>query len=86
MPQIIPIKELKNTSEISDMCHKANEPIYVTKNGYGDMVIMSIEIYESSMHQFAMYKDIEMSEQQLKSGQTKDARTALQEMRQKYDL
>ena len=32
MPQIIPIKDLKNTSEISDMCHKTEEPIYVTKN------------------------------------------------------
>ena len=31
MPQIIPIKDLKNTSEISDMCHKMEEPIYVTK-------------------------------------------------------
>ena len=41
MPQIIPIKDLKNTSEISDMCHKAEEPIYVTKNGYGDMGFMS---------------------------------------------
>ena len=41
MPQIIPIKDLKNTSEISEMCHRATEPIYVTKNGYGDMVIMS---------------------------------------------
>ena len=49
MPQIIPIKDLKNTSEISDMCHKTEEPIYVTKNGYGDMVIMSMEIYESTM-------------------------------------
>ena len=48
MPQIIPIKELKNTSEISDLCHKTNEPIYVTKNGYGDMVIMSIEKYEKT--------------------------------------
>lgn len=33
MPQIIPIKELKNTSEISDMCHASDEPIYITKNG-----------------------------------------------------
>ena len=32
MPQIIPIKDLKNTSEISDMCHRAEEPIYITKN------------------------------------------------------
>ncbi len=44
MPQIIPIKDLKNTSEISDMCHRAEEPIYITENGYGDMVIMSMEI------------------------------------------
>ena len=49
MPQIIPIKDLKNTSEISDMCHKSDEPIYITKNGYGDMVIMSMEIYESGI-------------------------------------
>ena len=50
MPQIIPIKELKNTSEISDLCHKTDEPIFVTKNGYGDMVIMSIEKYESTLN------------------------------------
>lgn len=49
MPQIIPIKELKNTSEISDMCHRADGPIYITKNGYGDMVIMSMENYEAVM-------------------------------------
>lgn len=83
MPQIIPIKDLKNTSEISDMCHKADEPIYITKNGYGDMVIMSMEIYENTMRQFAMYRDIELSEQQIKNNQTKNAKDALREMRQK---
>lgn len=86
MPQIIPIKDLKNTSEISDMCHKADGPIYITKNGYGDMVIMSIEIYENTMRQLSMYRDIEISEKQLETGQTKDARTALAEMRAKYGL
>ena len=59
MPQIIPIKDLKNTSEISDMCHKADEPIYITKNGYGDMVIMSMEIYENIMRQLTMCQDVE---------------------------
>lgn len=39
MSQMISIKELKNASEISDMCHKAEEPIYITKHGYGDMVL-----------------------------------------------
>ncbi|MCI8976175.1 type II toxin-antitoxin system Phd/YefM family antitoxin [bacterium 1xD8-48] len=86
MPQIIPIKDLKNTSEISDMCHKADGPIYITKNGYGDMVIMSMEIYENTMRQLSMYRDIEISEKQLETGQTKDARTALAEMRAKYGL
>ena len=86
MPQIIPIKDLKNTSEISDMCHKADEPIYVTKNGYGDMVIMSMENYESTMKQIAMYKDIEISEKQIEEGKAKNARIALKEMRAKYDL
>ncbi len=39
MPQIIPIKDLKNTSEISDMCHKTDEPIYVTKSSFRDKVL-----------------------------------------------
>ena len=39
MPQIIPIKDLKNTSNISEMCHSIDEPVFITKNGYGDMVI-----------------------------------------------
>ena len=86
MPQIIPIKDLKNTSEISDMCHKMEEPIFVTKNGYGDMVIMSMEIYEATMKQLTMYKDIEISEKQVENGQVRDARAALRETRAKYDL
>ena len=43
---IVPIKELKNTAAISEKCHELDEPIYVTKNGYGDMVIMSMETFQ----------------------------------------
>lgn len=46
MPQIRPITDLRNTNEISDACHTVKEPIFITKNGYGDMVVMSIETYE----------------------------------------
>ena len=42
MPEIIPIRDLKNTNAISQHCHETQEPIFVTKSGYGDMVIMSI--------------------------------------------
>lgn len=86
MPQIIPIKDLKNTSEISELCHKAEEPIYVTKNGYGDMVIMSMETYENSMQQLSMYHDIEISEKQFAIGKTKDAKESLTSLRDKYGL
>ena len=86
MPQIIPIKDLKNTSEISDLCHKSDEPIYITKNGYGDMVIMGMEVYDSTMRQFAMYRAMELSEKQIEAAQIKDARSALRETREKYDL
>ncbi len=43
---IVPIKELKNTAAISEKCHELNEPIFVTKNGYGDMAVMSIETFQ----------------------------------------
>ena len=56
MAQIIPIRDLKNTSEISEKCRAANEPIFVTKNGYGDMVVMSMEVYTRSMAQLDLYR------------------------------
>lgn len=86
MPHIIPINKLKNTSKISELCHESDEPIYVTKNGYGDMVIMSMEIYEGIIRQVNMYRELQMSEQQIIEGKTKDARRALTEMRERYDL
>ena len=87
MPQIIPIKDLKNTSDISEMCHRTDEPIFVTKNGYGDMVIMSIESYEYKMKQIKIYdEDIEASERQIKEGKVKDARRSLSSMRERYGL
>ena len=48
MPQIRPIRDLKNTTVISNLCHETKEPIFITKNGYGDMVIMSMETYEKA--------------------------------------
>ncbi|MEI3614976.1 hypothetical protein [Pseudogracilibacillus sp. SO30301A] len=46
MPEIRPIKDLRNTTKISELCHQIKEPIFITKNGYGDMVIMSMATYE----------------------------------------
>lgn len=86
MPQIIPIKDLKKTSEISEMCHNTNEPVFITKNGYGDMVIMSMEVYEETMKKLDIYRNIEISEEQVKNGQVKDAKKSLENMSAKYEL
>ena len=86
MPKIIPIRDLKNTSEISQMCKESDEPIYITKNGYGDMVIMSVENYDQTVRQLSMYRDLEISEQQINEGKTEDARSLLNSIREKYAL
>ncbi len=86
MPTIIPIKDLKDTANVSELCHKENEPVYITKNGYGDMVIMSMEVFESLRKKWAVYSDIELSEEQIRQGKTKNAREALNSMREKYGL
>lgn len=86
MPQIIPIKDLKNTAEISELCHKADEPIFITKNGYGDMVIMSMDMYEEALKKMNLYKELEISEKQLTEGKSKDARESLASTREKYAL
>ena len=46
MPTIMPIRDLRNTSEISELAHKKQEPIFITKNGYSDLVVMSEVLYE----------------------------------------
>ena len=49
LPRILPINELKNTGDISKICKESETPIVITKNGYSDMVIMSVELFEQIM-------------------------------------
>ena len=85
MPQIRPITDLRNTSEISDACHARREPVFITKNGYGDLVVMSIETYEEMLDCIATDKAIADAEQEIAAGgQLLDAKEALGELRRKY--
>ena len=78
MPRIIPIRDLKNTSAISQMCSESNEPVYITKNGYGDMVVMSMKAYEEKLFMEA--------ESDIQEGKVSDAREGLRTLRDKYGL
>lgn len=86
MPQIVPIKELKNTNRISQMCHESQEPIYVTKNGYGDMVIMSMEAYERQMVLAEVEAKLAAAEEQVAGGNVLDAKQAFAALREKYGV
>ena len=60
MPSIRPSSDLRNNySEISTFCHKYKEPLYITKNGKGDLAVMSIETYEKLVGKFELYKLID---------------------------
>ena len=84
MPEIIPIRDLKNTNAISQRCHETAEPIFVTKNGYGDMVIMSNETYEKSIAMSEVYKSLLLAQKQIDNGETSDGDSVLSSMREKY--
>lgn len=58
MPKIIPIRELRDTTTMSELCHSTEEPIFITKNGYGAMVIMSLETFEKNSGMSDFYSDV----------------------------
>ena len=86
MPRIIPIRDLKKTSELSQMCKNATEPIFITKNGYGDMVIMSMEMYEKKMYMLDVYAKLDAAEEQVQQGKVLDAGEGLKSIRKKYNV
>ena len=69
MPRIIPIRDLKDTAAISQMCSESSEPIYITKNGEGDLVVMSIEAFERREEIWRLRAKLAAAEQARVSGQ-----------------
>ena len=85
MPQIRPITDLRNTNEISEICHARPEPVFITKNGYGDLVIMSIETYEAMTETAAIDTAISEAEAEFElDGQLFDAKETLASLRGKH--
>ena len=85
MPQIRPNTDLRNTTEISDICHVKREPIIITKNGYGDLVVMSIEAYEELIETSSIDAAIGKAESAyMAANESHDARAALASLRRKH--
>ena len=85
MPLILPIKELRNTNDISNIAHKHHEPIFITKNGYGDLVVMSIETYEQIVETQTIDNAISEAEEEYEAtGILLDAKETLASLRRKH--
>lgn len=82
--QIVPIRDLRDTNAISEKCHQSQEPIFVTKNGYGDMVVMSMEAYERTFAMVDLYKKLAEAEKELAEGKALPGAKAMEELRQRY--
>lgn len=86
MPKIIPIRDLRDTGKMSEMCSESPDPIFITKNGYGDMVIMSISVYERQLERLAMRDKILEGKAQSEAGILVDGPDAMEAIRKRHEI
>ena len=84
--QIVPMRDLKNTVEIERKCAESNEPIFITKNGYGRLVVMDIEYYERTMRKVNEANIVNKVIEDYEKGQVVDGKTSLKGLRKKHDI
>jgi prevent-host-death family protein len=69
MPHIRPISDLRNrSSEIEDQCHETGEPVFITKNGEGNLVVMSLAAYERTQARLELYALLDEAEADARNG------------------
>lgn len=87
MPKIRSSTDLRNHyNEISTLCHETMEPVFITKNGRGDMVTMSIESYEQLTSRFELYGLLQEGLDDVKVGKTRPAEEVMDELVRKYKV
>ena len=87
--QIVPVKDLKDTTRISRLCRESGEPVHVTKNGYPDMVILSTETYEGLERAAKTGRIVSMVQEGIDAverGECRDAAEAVASIRSRYGL
>ena len=84
--QIIPMRDLKNTVEVERRCAEENGPVFITKNGYGRLVVMDIDYYEKIMRKMDEAITILDGLKDVKSGNTVEGDAAISNIRSKYGI
>ena len=86
MPVIVPVRDLTDTNKISELCNREKRPVFVTKNGYGDMVIMSMAYYEETIGRNAIYAKLEEARADVAAGRVKPLRKTIARQRAKFNV
>ncbi|MBR7927728.1 type II toxin-antitoxin system Phd/YefM family antitoxin [Aerococcaceae bacterium zg-ZUI334] len=82
MPHIKSNTDLRNNyNEISSFCNETSEPIFITKNGRGDLVVMSIDLFNKFMGQYELYQLLEQSEADFSNGRTLTFEASMETLR-----
>ncbi|MBS5049601.1 MAG: type II toxin-antitoxin system Phd/YefM family antitoxin [Desulfovibrionaceae bacterium] len=77
MPIIRPSSDLRNKyAEIAAYCHQAPEPVFITKNGVGDLAVMSMETYERLAGMHSLRTELEQGLRDVREGRTVSAADA----------
>ena len=84
--QIVPMRDLKNTVEIERKCAEENGPVFVTKNGYGRLVVMDIDYYEKTMQSMEEARMVNRGIAASEKGKVADGKSSLKKLREKYDI
>ena len=82
MPTIKSSADLRNSyNDISNFCHAYAEPVFITKNGKGDLAVMSIEAYEQLIGRFELYGKLQEGMNDIEQGNTRPFAEAMANMR-----
>ena len=84
--KIIPMRDLKNTVEVEKQCKEEQGPIFVTKNGYGRLVVMDIEYYESTIQKMEEARLLIEALEDVEEGRVLDGKEELLKLREKYGI
>ncbi len=84
--KIIPMRDLKNTVEVERQCKEEQGPIFVTKNGYGRLVVMDIEYYESTIQKMEEARLLIEALEDVEEDRVLDGKEALLKLREKYGI
>ena len=82
--EIVPMRDLKDTVKIENLCEKSDGPVFITKNGYGKLVVMSIEYFEKLMNDAYEAQIILKGLEDVNNNKVYDGPTVFEELRTKY--